>query len=77
MPFSSKSEYFELELANYTLNHIGELTVIQMNHENLLSVQFRGLLGSKRGGQKGQNVPFSRRNGYYELEFCNYKLNHV
>ena len=38
VPFSSKSEYFELELANYTLNHIGELTVIQMNHENLFIV---------------------------------------
>ena len=37
---------------------------------------FRAYLG-QNGGQKGQNVPFSRRNEYYELEFCNYKLNHV
>ena len=37
---------------------------------------YRAYLG-QNGGQKGQNVPFSRRNEYYELEFCNFKLNHV
>ena len=31
-----KSEYFELELANYTSNHIGELTAIQMKHKKIL-----------------------------------------
>ena len=39
-------------------------------------LHFRAYLG-QNGGQKGQNMPFSRRNEYYELEFCNYRLNHI
>ena len=36
-----------------------------------------GVSRGQNGGQKGQNMPFSRRNEYYELEFCNYRLNHI
>ena len=36
-----------------------------------------GVSRGQNGGQKGQNVPFSRKNEYYELEFCNYTLNRV
>ena len=36
VPFSRKSEYFDLKLANYTLNHIEQPTAIQMEHEDLL-----------------------------------------
>ena len=63
MPFSSKSEYFELEIANYTLNHIRELTFLQIKHDHLLKAQIRGLLGSNEG-QKDQNVPSARKNEY-------------
>ena len=38
--------------------------------------QFWADLG-QNGGQKGQNVPISRKNEYYELEICNNPLNHI
>ena len=36
-----------------------------------------GVSRGQNGGQKGPNVPFSRKNEYNELEFCNYMLNCV
>ena len=63
MPTSGKSKSFDLEFASYRLNHIGELTFFQIKHDPLLKAQFRRLLGSNRG-QKGQNVPFARKNEY-------------
>ena len=45
----------------------------------LLLAQFRGLMGQnggQNGGQKGQYVPISRRNEYYEPTICNHTLNH-
>ena len=36
-----------------------------------------GVSLGQKGGQKGQNVPFSRKNEYNELEFCNHTLNCV
>ena len=51
VPFSSKSEYFEMELANYTLNHIGELTATLMKHDISFLAQFGSLPGSKLGSK--------------------------
>ena len=36
-----------------------------------------GVSRGQNGGQKGQNVPFSRKDEYFELEFCNYTLDRV
>ena len=38
---------------------------------------FQGSTGGQNGGQKGQNVPISRKNEYYKLEICNYTSNHI
>ena len=43
VPISRKNEYYELEICNNPLNHIGKLTVTQMQHKLLLLAQFRGL----------------------------------
>ena len=46
----------------------------------LLLAQFSGLMGQNgvhKGSQKGQNVPISRKNEYYELAICNHTLNHI
>ena len=47
-----------------------------MEHNNLFLVQLRSHPGSKQG-QKGQDMRFSRKYEYFELEFCNYTLNCV
>ena len=36
-----------------------------------------GVSRGQNGGQKGQNVPFSRKNEYHDLEFCNFTLDRV
>ena len=36
-----------------------------------------GVSRGQNGGQKSQNVPFSRKNEYYELEFFNHTLDRV
>ena len=73
VPISRKNVHYELENCNYTLNHVGKLTVTQIWYKASLMDQFRG----QDGGQKGQNVLISRKNEYYELEICNNPLNHI
>ena len=70
VPFSRKNEYFDLEFFKYTLNCVGKLTFTQLTYENLMLAQFRSIRG-QNGGQKGQSIPFSRKNEYFELEFSN------
>ena len=36
-----------------------------------------GVSRGQNGGQKGQNVSFSRKDEYFELEFCKYTLDRV
>ena len=76
MPFSRKNEYYKLECHDYTLYRVLKLTATQMKHD-IYSWPNLGVSRGQNGGQKGQNVPFSRKNEYYELEFCNYTLDRV
>ena len=74
VPFSRRIDILSLKLAiihwigvrSYTLNK----SCKKLGYWHNLRV-YRG----ENGGRKGQNVPFSTKNEYFDLKTCNYTLN--